>query len=118
MYTHIMAAEDGRIYFTYSSAQATILVEGVEVDPFIHWYDWGERVVKEKGNMPIEISPTAITGVPCQCTVSVEGAVMHTFPLPAGDTPVLFDVVGTYEITITPNDPRWLPYRATLEVQG
>lgn len=116
MFNHIMAAEDGRIYSTYSSGQATIMVGSEEVDPFLHWYDWETKSVRLKEEMRIDVSPTSINNVPSQCSCAVSGPITTTVIVPKGDNPASFDLPGEYELVFTPDDPKYLPLSVTLEV--
>lgn len=116
MFTHILAADNGRIYSKFASPQATILVDGDSVDPSTHWYDWQERAAKLKEAMPITVTPEAITGAPCKCSVSVSGPLSHTFQIDEQDTPVSFVVPGEYTIVVTPDVPKWLPYEGVLNI--
>lgn len=116
MFNHIMAAEDGRIYSTYSSAQATILVSADTVDPQTQWYDWSDRSVKAKEEMSISVTPTQISEVPTTCTCSVTGPITTSIIVPEGTHPALFDAPGSYELIFTSDSPRYLPLRVELVV--
>jgi hypothetical protein len=114
MFTHILVAENGRIYGKNSSPQATIMVDDPNINASTHWYDWEKREAVLKSEMPIEIDTVVISGVPCRCEAVVTGAVSHAFQLNPGPNPVTFSIPGEYHFTITPEDPQWLIYSHTF----
>jgi hypothetical protein len=73
-----------------------------------HYWDDAEEAFALRAEMPVVVEGTRITGIPSEGTVTIAGPIEYSGPIIVPEMNFVFDLVGTYMVTLSPTDPKWL----------